>query len=357
MSLHTGLAQMPATNAAPMRVAVIGAGAAAKPHLQSLADLRQEAELAWLFARTPERLTRARADYPVPDSTRSTTRLADILEDESVKATLVLTPPNAHLDVVRQVAKAGKHVLLEKPLDLTLARAQEVVDVCGQHGVKLAVMFQHRLRPPAVALREMIRSGELGALTSASASARWWRPQSYYDEPGRGTLARDGGGVLMTQAIHTLDLFLSFTGMPGRVTGLVATSPLHRMETEDTAAALLQFRGGAIGVIEATTAACPGFAERIALNFTNGTATLEGGAVTGELFDGKKFGFGEKQSTGFGANIMAFDHGAHRTVIADFLEAIRTGREPEVSGRSALDAQRLIEAIIESARTGTAVQM
>ena len=340
-----------------MKVAVIGAGFAAKPHILSLADLSAEAEFAWLYARTSERLAKARVDYAVPAGTRITTRLEDILEDDSVKAALVLTPPNAHLSVVRQVAQAGKHVLLEKPLDLTLARAQEVVDVCEQHGVKLAVMFQHRLREPAVALRRMIHSGELGTLTSASASARWWRPQSYYDEPGRGTLARDGGGVLMTQAIHTLDLFLSFTGMPERVTGLVATSPVHRMETEDTAAALLQFKGGAIGVIEATTAACPGFAERIALNFTNGTATLEGGAVTGELLDGTKFEFGKAQSTGFGANIMAFDHAAHRTVIADFLEAVRTGREPSVSGRSALDAQRLIEAIVESSREQRALSL
>lgn len=342
---------------APTRVAVIGAGAAAKPHLQSLADLGEDAELAWLFARTPERLARTRVDHAVPQNTRSTTRLEDILEDDSVQAALVLTPPNAHLSVVRQVAQAGKHILLEKPLDLTLAGAQELVQVCEQHGVKLAVMFQHRLREPAVALRKMIHSGQLGTLTSASASARWWRPQSYYDEPGRGTLARDGGGVLMTQAIHTLDLLLSFTGMPERVTGLAATSAVHRMETEDTAAALLQFKDGAIGTIEATTAAYPGFAERIALNFTNGTATLEGGAVTGELMDGTKFAFGEKQATGFGANIMAFDHGAHRTVIADFLNAVRTGGEPSVSGRSALDAQRLIDAIINSSRAQESVSL
>ncbi|MES2972716.1 MAG: Gfo/Idh/MocA family oxidoreductase [Pseudomonadota bacterium] len=340
-----------------MKLAVIGAGFAAKPHILSLADLSAEAEFAWLFARSPERLAKARTDYAVPESTRSTTRLEDILEDTTTQAALVLTPPNAHLGVVRQLAQAGKHVLLEKPLDLTLARAQDVVEVCEQHGVKLAVMFQHRLRPPAVALRELIHSGKLGSLTSASASARWWRPQSYYDEPGRGTLARDGGGVLMTQAIHTLDLLLSLTGMPERVTGLATTSPVHQMETEDTAAALLQFQGGAIGMVEATTAAYPGFAERIALNFTHGTATLEGGAVTGELRDGTKFEFGEKQGTGFGANIMAFDHGAHRTVIADFLEAVRTGREPAVSGRSALDAQRLIGAIIHSSQTRQAVSL
>jgi predicted dehydrogenase len=333
-----------------MRVAVIGAGVAARPHLLSLADLAGEAELAWLYGRTPERLQQAAAQLPLPPGVRLTSSLDEVLDDPTVQAVLVLTPPNAHLEVVRRAAEAGKHVLVEKPLEVDLQRAEDVVAVCERHGVRLAVMLQHRLREAAAALRQRMASGELGTLVSASATARWWRPQSYYDEPGRGTLARDGGGVLMTQAIHTLDLLLSFTGMPVQVTGLAATSPVHRMETEDTAAALLRFEGGAIGTIEATTAAYPGFAERIALNFTRGTATLEGGVLTGELMDGTRFTAGQAQGSGAGANIMAFDHDAHRTVIADFLAAVRDGREPAVSGRSALDVHRLIAAIMASAR-------
>lgn len=339
----------------PMKVAVIGAGFAAKPHILSLADLAGEVEFGWLYGRTPERLAVAAKNFAIPPGTRTTTRLADIWEDSEVMAVLVLTPPNAHLDVVRQAAEAGKHVLLEKPLEVNTARALEVVELCEQLGVKLAVMFQHRLREAASALRKLIQSGELGTLVSVNASARWWRPQSYYDEPGRGTMARDGGGVLMVQGIHTLDLLIRLTGMPERVTGLATTSPVHRMETEDTVAALLQFGNGAIGTIDATTAASPGFPERIALNYTGGTATLEAGAVTGAFMDGRTFSFGTQQSTGFGANIMAFDHEGHRTVIADFIDAVRAGREPAVSGRSALDAQRLIDAIIGSARTGSTV--
>lgn len=333
-----------------MQVAVIGAGFAARPHLLSLADLAGEVQVAWLHGRTPERLQAAARTLPVPAGTRLTSRLDDILDDPQVTAVIVLTPPNAHLDVVRRAAEAGKHVLVEKPLEVNLQRAEEVVAVCARHGVRLAVMLQHRMREAAVALRQRMASGELGTLVSASATARWWRPQSYYDEPGRGTLARDGGGVLMTQAIHTLDLLLSFTGMPVQVMGLATTSPVHRMEAEDTAAALLRFAGGAIGTIEATTAAYPGFAERIALNFTRGTATLEGGVLTGELMDGTRFSAGQAQGSGAGANIMAFDHDAHRFVIADFVAAIREGREPLVSGRSGLDAQRLIDRIMASAR-------
>ncbi|MBC7377304.1 MAG: Gfo/Idh/MocA family oxidoreductase, partial [Burkholderiaceae bacterium] len=262
-----------------MKIAVIGAGFAAKPHLLSLADLSSEVELAWLYGRTPTRLAQAAQNFVIPAGARTTTRLDDIWNDGDVKAVLVLTPPNTHLDIVRQAAEAGKHVLLEKPVEVNLARAVELVEVCERQGVTLAVMFQHRMREAAVALRTLIHKGELGTLVSASATARWWRPQSYYDEPGRGTLARDGGGVLMTQAIHTIDLLLSLTGMPERVIGMVATSPVHRMETEDTAAALLQFANGAIVTLEATTAAYPGYAEKLALNYTGGTATLESGEL------------------------------------------------------------------------------
>lgn len=129
-------------------------------------------------------------------------------------------------------------------------------------------------------LRRLLLEGALGALVSAAAQVRWWRPQSYYDEPGRGTLARDGGGVLMTQAIHTLDLLLSLTGLPERVSGAAYTSAAHRMECEDTAAALLHLTGGAVATLPATTAAWPGHAECVEINGTLGTATLQAEALS-----------------------------------------------------------------------------
>jgi UDP-N-acetyl-2-amino-2-deoxyglucuronate dehydrogenase len=169
---------------------------------------------------------------------------------------------------------------------------------------------------------------------------RWWRPQSYYDEPGRGTLASDGGGVLITQAIHTLDLMLSLTGMPERVTGIAGTSAVHRMEGEDTAAALLHYSNGAVAVVQATTAAYPGFPERIELNFTQGTATLEGGEMRAAFHDGRTVGAGARQASGGGADPMAFDHAAHRAVLEDFIRAVQNGAAPAVTGRSALGCSR-----------------
>ncbi|OOG47364.1 oxidoreductase [Polaromonas sp. A23] len=334
-----------------MRVAVVGAGLASAPHFQSLRDLQNELELAWVIGRSNERL----AALKLPASAQVSTRLEDLLEDQSVEAVLVLTPPNTHLEIIQRVALAGKHVLVEKPLEVSLEKAQQMVDICHNSGVKLAVMLQHRMRDAARALMQLVHGGEMGSLVGASASIRWWRPQSYYDEPGRGTLARDGGGVLMTQAIHTLDLLLCLTGLPDKVSAMASTSAVHRMECEDTVAAALHYPNGAIGSIDATTAAYPGFPERISLQFTKGSATLEAGELHAEFMDGRKISAGQKQTSGSGANMMAFDHHAHRAVLQDFVAAIRNGGEPAVLGRSALQVHQLIAALMTSATSGAAV--
>lgn len=219
----------------------------------------------------------------------------------------------------------------------------------------LGVVLQHRLRAAALALAQLIKDGALGSLVSAHVSVRWWRPQSYYDEPGRGTLARDGGGVLITQAIHTLDLFLSITGLPKQLTGIVSTSALHRMEGEDTAAALLHYENGALASLQATTAAYPGFPERIEMNFTRGSATFSSGLLEVCFLDGTRLSHGTSEATGGGADPMAFDHAAHRAVLQDFVTAVQAGRQPAASGRSALAVQRVIEAIVASSASGAAV--
>ena len=341
----------PETPSAHVRLAVIGAGLGATPHFKSLADLATQAEVAWVCGRSAERL----AAVQTPQGAHQTTRIEDILEDKTVQAVLVLTPAHTHLDMVRRVASAGKHVLVEKPLEIDLHRATVLVESCEANGVMLGIMLQHRLREAALGLSAWIKSGELGSLVSASASVRWWRPQSYYSAPGRGTLARDGGGVLITQAIHTLDLLLSLIGLPVSVHGVTSTSPVHTMECEDTAVAMLQFATGAVAVVQATTAAYPGFPERLELNFSRATATLESGKVELVFVDGKTLTLGASEASGGGADPMAFDHGAHRTVLQDFIQAVQNGRPPAITGRSALGVQRVIEAIMTSSRTNRTV--
>jgi predicted dehydrogenase len=347
------MADIPGILSGRLRLAVIGAGLGSGPHFKSLQDLAGEAEVVWVHARDATRL----AMTQLPHGAKKTTRLEDILEDASVRAVLVLTPPNTHLELVQRLARAGKHVLVEKPLEIDLARAQSLVQVCETQGVMLSVMLQHRLRQAAASLRALLNAGDLGQLVSASASVRWWRPQSYYDEPGRGTLARDGGGVLITQAIHTLDLLLSYTGLPTRVMGLASTSPMHAMEGEDCACALLHYASGAMATLQATTAAYPGFPERIELNGTLGSASLEAGVLQVAFMNGQTLSVGGQHGSGGGADPMAFDHAAHRAVLQDFIDAVRQGREPAVTGRSALAVQQVIEAIMVSAQSGRPVAL
>ena len=327
-----------------MRVAMIGVGLASRPHAQSLVDLGDRVEVAVAVAKSTARLADFGRNFPFPTSTR----LEDVLADPGITAALVLTPPDTHVELVTRLAQAGKHVLLEKPLALDLVGATEVVAACERAGVTLAVVLQHRFRPAAETLTRLVAAGALGELAGASVAVRWWRPQAYYDEPGRGTRARDGGGVLMTQAIHTLDLFLSLAGEPAEVSAFAATTALHRMECEDIVAGALRFRNGAVGAIDATTACFPGFPERVELIGTKGTAILTGGRLEVSFQDGRTETFGSGESTGSGANPMGFSHEPHRALIADFLGAVETRRPPRVSGRDALRVHRVIDALIRS---------
>jgi predicted dehydrogenase len=195
-----------------------------------------------------------------------------------------------------------------------------------------------------------LRAGDLGDVAAASVHVPWWRPQTYYDEPGRGTLSRDGGGVLVTQAIHTLDLFLSLTPRVAEVAALVATTPLHRMETEDLACAALRFTGGALGTLNATTASYPGFAERIEIVGTKGTAILTAGKVDFWWQDGRNESLGEEATLGGGADPMAFANDAHRAVLAEFLDALDERRSPVNNGKAALLVHDLIDAVLQSSR-------
>jgi UDP-N-acetyl-2-amino-2-deoxyglucuronate dehydrogenase len=330
------------------RVALIGAGMASAPHLASLRDLQSKVEVAWLAGRTPQRIGEAARQLP---GARTTTSLDDVLADRELDAALVLTPPNTHLEIVSRLAAAGKHVLLEKPLEVDSAQAARVVDVCREAGVRLGVMLQHRVRPAAVAMMELVAGRSLGEMTCASLDMRWWRPQSYYDEPGRGTRARDGGGVLLTQGIHTLDVFLCIVGAPSELVAFAHTSAAHRMECEDVVVAALRYANGAPATLNATVTAYPGFPERIDYCGTLGTATLMGGQLDVRYLDGRTHTIGVAQVLGAGADPMAFPHDAHRIVIDDFLDAIENDREPRISGASVLLVHRFIDALLESAAT------
>lgn len=332
------------------RIALVGLGMAVVPHARSLKDLAARVEVTAAYSPTA-----ARRDafseawgFPVTDD------LEGVFTDPSIDAVMILTPPSSHLELVRRAAGAGKHVLLEKPLETSIAKAEELVGVAEAAGMKLGVVLQHRFKPASVRLASLLAEGRLGTIVSASARTQNWRPQSYYDQPGRGTLERDGGGVLLTQAIHTLDLFISLAGLPDEVTAYATTSPIHRMETEDLAMAAIRFANGAIGAISATTCAHPGFPDAIDIIGTMGTAQLDDAGLSVHLHDGTSSSERVADAAGgAGADPMAFSHHHHRGVIEDFLDAVEGDGQPRITGREALKVHRLIDAMLRSAQTGT----
>ena len=330
------------------RIAVIGLGMASKPHLEALGELRGAVECAGLLSRTPSRTDEFAASTGFP----ALLSLDDITGDPSIDAAIVLTPPDQRTEIVNKLAAAGKHILCEKPIERNLDAARGIVSTCEDAGITLGVVFQHRFRAGTRRLAQLLSEGALGDLTLVRADVPWWRPQSYYDVPGRGTLARDGGGVLISQAIHVLDTMLSLTGQVSAVQAMTATSKAHRMETEDFAVVGLTYESGAVGSVVATTAGWPGGTESILIDGTLGKAELRGGHLTVSWHDGRTEETAEAASTGGGADPMAFPCDWHRDLIADFADAIANGRQPVISGREGLNVHALIDAILVSSREG-----
>ncbi len=319
-------------------LAVIGLGPASQPHMMSLADLKDRAELVTAWSRGADKAKAFSVKYNVP----ATTDIEAVINDKRVEAALLLTPPNAHMEYAERLFAAGKHVLVEKPIEVSFERGERLVAAGRKAGKKLGVVLQHRFRPNSTRLREILKSGALGKVEAATMLVPWWRPQAYYDEPGRGTMARDGGGVLLTQAIHTLDLFRSLVGISGVDAAQVKRTSLHKMETEDYVAALVRLGDGGFGTIMTTTAFNPGLSERIEIIGSKGSAALIGNDLKVAWIDGKTEEVKGDSRTGGGASIMDFSHEPHRAVLTDFLDAIVEDRDPAVSGEEALASQRVV---------------
>ena len=328
-------------------IALVGLGPGSQPHVKSLVDLAARVQVRHAVCRHPER-----ADVgALAGQVRASADLQAVLDDPRVQAVIVVTPPATHAEIAGRCLAAGKHVLVEKPLEVSLPRAQALVAAARASGRRFGVVLQHRFRPGSLRLRALLDSGALGSVQFALVRVPWWRPQQgYYDQPGRGTRARDGGGVLLTQAIHALDLFRSLVGVSAVEAAQATTTAVHRIETEDYAAALLRLAHGAPGLMVATTAMYPGSPESIEIAGTLGTAVLAAGRLQVRWHDGREETVEAEGPDGSGANIMDFPHDAHRAVIADFLDAIEQGRDPGVTGEEALATQALIEDVLAKAR-------
>jgi predicted dehydrogenase len=323
-------------------VAIIGLGAALAPHAKALQDMADRVRVVHAVAGNAGRRRSVAELYGFPVSADAAAAIAD----PGVDAVMILTPTNAHLEIAEAAFAAGKHVLCEKPLETTLARAERLVALGRRVDRRLAVMLQLRFRAASRRLKMLLEAGKLGEIQAATMTVPWWRPQSYYDEPGRGVMARDGGGVLMIQAIHTLDLFRWCVGISAVEASIVRTTSLHKMETEDYATALVHLGNGSPGSIVATVAALPGGPEQIMVIGSQGTARMEGSSLRVSFLDGTEDVVQDGGASGSGSGFMAFSHEPHKAVISDFLDAIEQGRDPAIPGEEALATQRVIDTII-----------
>ncbi len=284
-----------------------------------------------------------------------------MLADPKVDVVIVTTPSGAHLEPAVAAAGSGKHVVVEKPLEITIERCDRIIDACDRNRVKLCTIFPSRFGDANVELKKAVEAGRFGRLTLGETTCKWWRPQSYYDEGGwKGTRALDGGGALMNQAIHNVDLLLWLMGPATHVNGYTATLAHERIEVEDTAVACLRFAGGALGVIQATTSVYPGLPKTLAVHGDRGTVVIEQDDLLRWEFDPPqqadeevKRRFAQKTgASGGSSNPAAISHVGHARQLADFVRAVETNGTPLVDGREGRRAVAVIEAIYQSAATG-----
>lgn len=344
--------------------AIVGCGMIARFHIKALQAI-PGTHIAGLVSRTPANGQKLIAESGIPACPVWTT-VEEAVRDANVHAVIITTPSGAHLEPAETAAAAGKHVVVEKPLEITAARCDRIIAACDRGGVKLCTIFPSRFADSSVVLKQAVEAGKFGRLTLGETTCKWWRSQAYYDEGGwKGTQALDGGGALMNQAIHSVDLLLWMMGDATHVAGFTAMLAHERIEVEDTAVAVIRFASGALGVIQATTSVHPGYPKTIAVHGDRGSAVIEQEDVLRWDFspatpddDEVKRRFAAKVgASGGAADPKAISFEGHRRQLADFVHAIRTNGAPAVDGREGRKAVRLIEAIYESQRTGRAIDL
>lgn len=345
----------------PIGFGIVGCGMIANFHAQAIAEI-PDAEIVACFDMLPAAADR----FAGEQGCRGFHDLNEMLADESVQVVTICTPSGAHRDPAVAAAKAGKHVLVEKPLEITLAKCDEIISACETNGVKLGTIMPSRFSPANITLKQAVDAGRFGNLTLGDTYVKWWRSQEYYDSGGwRGTWQFDGGGAYMNQAIHNVDLLYWFMGDVDEVCGLTATLAHERIEVEDVGTAIVRFKNGALGTLEATTSAYPGLLKKTEIHGTTGSVIVEQDAIL--LWDfaeatpeddaiRKTFGGGSSTSGG-AADPTAISFVGHQKQFEDFLQAIENDVQPLVDGREGRKSVELILAIYQSSWTGQRVKL
>ncbi len=339
---------------------VLGLGMIADFHARAIADLPNGRLVAGCSR------SRGKADlFAHKFGCRAYDDFAKMLADPEVDIVTLCTPSGAHLEPTLAAAKAGKHVVCEKPLEVSLDRIDRMIEAHDKAGTVLAGIFQSRFNPVNQLIRRTVQGGRFGRLTFASTFCPWWRKQEYYDQGvWKGTRALDGGGALMNQSIHAIDLLQWVVGPVRRICAMTATLAHPQIEVEDTAGAVLEFESGALGLIQGATSMWPGRSKRLEISGDAGSVvcvedSLEVWQFAEERPEDEQVRkeYFRQAATAGASDPAAISHKGHTRCFASAIEAIESGKTPEISGAEARKAVKIILAIYESAHTGQRVEL
>lgn len=342
-------------------IGMVGCGMIANFHAKALADAKG-AHLVGAASLSLE----ATQKFAAKNDCKAYATIDEMLADDAVGAVSICTPSGAHMDPAIAAAKAGKHVIVEKPLEITTERCDQIIKACDDAGVRLTVTFQSRFHQSSQLMKKAVDSGRFGKITMGDAYVKWFRSQEYYDSGDwRGTWALDGGGALMNQAIHSVDLLLWLMGPVKQISAMTSTLTHERIEVEDVAVATLKFENGALGVIEATTTAYPGALKRIEISGSEGSAVLEEEDIKSWDFKNEEPSdatireemCGKTETGGGAADPSAIGHHGHTLLFEEAVSAINENRPSILDGTEGRRSVEVICAIYESAKTGKIITL
>ena len=335
-----------------IKFGIAGLGNIAATHARAINGLSR-AEVAAACSRSEKNRNEFSRQFEVPVYAD----YQEFLNHTNLDAVAICTPSGTHLEYGKLAAEAGKHVVVEKPIEVTVKRGKELIECCKQNGVKLAVIYQNRFNDGAAQMKQSLDDGILGDPVLVRAAVKWFRDEEYYSKSGwRGTLEMDGGGAVINQSIHTIDLLLWMLGDVSSVSAYTATITHPGIEAEDNAVAVLKFKNGALGVFEASTSIVPGQPRIIEINGTKATALLEGEHFTiRRSEDDDQINEQENSITGAESPLSGMTDHPHKKQYEQIVDAIIRDTEPVVSGEESLRSLALTEAIYQSAKHQTAV--
>lgn len=336
-----------------MRVGIIGLGAIANLHAKAYRNIGYTIRVCTTNNKDAGRLFAAEHGASFVDTYQ------EVCSHPEVDFVDVCTFPDFRLQPLEICAAHGKHIQVQKPMSISLATAREMIDKARAAGIQLGVVSQHRFDTASQFLAGALREGRLGTLLQCDAYVKWYRSDEYYSRPVKGSWTTEGGGALINQAIHQVDILRWLAGPVREVFAEWNIGAAHKIESEDMVTAVLRYASGAAGVIQASTAFWPGYPERIELHGTKGTAVITGDKLTAwDVRDDQGEPPQLAQTLASGASDpMAISVETFERQFRDFGEAIRTGRKPLIGGEEGYQALEVVDAIYRSCRTGDKVSI